>query len=169
MVLQLPGWCPLQQLSRSPHDDLLSDSECHWRIVYNSIEQILSEGKSPVVLSNFECLLGTAWLSDSVMADMIDCLKRGIPQPVCVCVCVYVCVCGVCIGIYIYYIYICMYVNIYGIHICMHVNNNIYRPTSTSELHLMESNCPENLRPTSTSKYWAWRQYPTLTRCPSCV
>jgi len=82
MVLQLPGWCPLQQLSRSPHDDLLSDSECHWRIVYNSIEQILSEGKSPVVLSNFECLLGTAWLSDSVMADMIDCLKRGIPQPV---------------------------------------------------------------------------------------
>ena len=60
-------------------------------------------------------------------------------------------------------------VNIYGIHICMHVNNNIYRPTSTSELHLMESNCPENLRPPSTSKYWAWRQYPTLTRCPSCV
>ena len=76
MVLQLPGWCPLQQLSRSPHDDLLSDGECHWRIVYNSIEQILSEGKSPVVLSNFECLLGTAWLSDSVMADMIDWVER---------------------------------------------------------------------------------------------
>ena len=82
MVLQLPGWCPLQQLSRSPHDDLLSDGECHWQIVYDSIKQILSEGKSPVVLSNFECLLGTAWLSDAVMADMIDCLKRGIPQPV---------------------------------------------------------------------------------------
>jgi len=81
MVLQLPGCCPLQQLSRSPHDDLLSDGECHWQIVYDSIKQILSEGKSPVVLSNFECLLGTEWLSDSVMADMIDCLKRGIPQP----------------------------------------------------------------------------------------
>ena len=94
--------------------------------------------------------------------------SRG-QNKVCVCVCVYMCVCAVCVLVYIYYIYICMYVNIYGIHICMHVNNNIYRPTSTSELHLMESNCPENLRPPSTSKYWAWRQYPTLTRCPSCV
>ncbi len=82
MVLQLTGCCPLQQLSRSSHADLLSDGECHWRIVYDSIQQILSECNSPVVLSDFECLLGTEWLSDSVMAVMIDCLKRGIPQPV---------------------------------------------------------------------------------------
>jgi hypothetical protein len=33
-------------------------------------------------LSDFECLLGTEWLSDSVIAAMIDCFKRGIPQPV---------------------------------------------------------------------------------------
>jgi hypothetical protein len=82
MVLQLPGWCPLEQLSRSSHADLLSDGECHWRIVYNSIQQILSECKSSVALSDFECLLGTEWLSDSVIAVMIDCLKRGIPLPV---------------------------------------------------------------------------------------
>jgi hypothetical protein len=25
--------------------------------------------------------LGTEWLADSVIADMIDCLKRGIPKP----------------------------------------------------------------------------------------
>ncbi len=82
MVLQLPGCCPLQQLSRSLHADLLSDGECHWRIVYDSIQQILSECNSPVALSDFECLLGTEWLLDSVMAVMIDCLKRGIPQSV---------------------------------------------------------------------------------------
>ena len=82
MVLQLTGCCPLQQLSRSSDADFLSDCECHWRIVYNSIQQILSECKSPVALSDFECLLGTEWLSDSVIAVMIDCLKRGIPLPV---------------------------------------------------------------------------------------
>ena len=82
MVLQLPGCCPLEQLSRSLDADFLSDCECHWRIVYNSIQQILSECKSSVALSDFECLLGTEWLSDSVIAVMIDCLKRGIPLPV---------------------------------------------------------------------------------------
>ena len=49
--------------------------------MYDSIQQILLEHNSLVALSDFQSLLGTEWLEDSVIAAMIDCLKRGIPKP----------------------------------------------------------------------------------------
>ena len=81
MVLQLPECCPLEQLSKSTHAPYLDDNYFSWRVVYDSIQQILLEHNSLVALSDFQSLLGTEWLEDSVIAAMIDCLKRGIPKP----------------------------------------------------------------------------------------
>jgi hypothetical protein len=49
--------------------------------VYDNIQQILVEHISRAALSDFQSLLGTEWLADSVIAALIDCMKRGIPKP----------------------------------------------------------------------------------------
>ena len=81
MPLQLPECCPLEQLSQSKHARYLHDNDFSWRIVYDNIQQILLEHSSRASLSDFQSLLGTEWLEDSVIAALIDCMKRGIPEP----------------------------------------------------------------------------------------
>lgn len=81
MLLQLPEYCPLEQLSKSKHAPYLDDNDFSWQIVYANIQQILVEHISRAALSDFQSLLGTEWLADSVIAALIDCIKRGIPKP----------------------------------------------------------------------------------------
>ena len=81
MLLQLPDYCPLQQLSNSKHADCMVDDDFPWCIVYKNVQQILAEHSSQAPLSDFQSLLGTEWLEDSVIAALIDCIKRGIPMP----------------------------------------------------------------------------------------
>lgn len=81
MLLQLPEYCPLEQLSKSKHAPYLDDNDFSWQIVYANIQQILVEHISRAALSDFQSLLGTEWLADSVIAALIDCMKRGIPKP----------------------------------------------------------------------------------------
>jgi hypothetical protein len=57
------------------------DGDFPWSIVYNNVEQILAEHSSQAPLTDFHSLLGTEWLKDSVIAALIDCMKRGIPMP----------------------------------------------------------------------------------------
>jgi hypothetical protein len=59
----------------------LHDNDFSWRILYDKIQQILLEHSSRASLSDFQSLLGTEWLADSVIAALIDCMKRGIPEP----------------------------------------------------------------------------------------
>ena len=81
MLLQLPDYCPLEQLSQSKHALCMVDGDFPWSIVYNNVEQILAEHSSQAPLTDFHSLLGTEWLKDSVIAALIDCMKRGIPKP----------------------------------------------------------------------------------------
>jgi hypothetical protein len=57
------------------------DGDFPWNIVYDNVEQILAEHSSQAPLTDFHSLLGTEWLKDSVIAALIDCMKRGIPKP----------------------------------------------------------------------------------------
>jgi len=43
MLLQLPDYCPLEQLSQSKHALCMVDGDFPWSIVYNNVEQILAE------------------------------------------------------------------------------------------------------------------------------
>ena len=43
MLLQLPEYCPLEQLSKSKHAPYLDDNDFSWQIVYDNIQQILVE------------------------------------------------------------------------------------------------------------------------------
>jgi hypothetical protein len=52
-----------------------------WGIVYKKVQQILAEHSSQAPLSDFQSLLGTEWLEDSVITALINCMKRGIPMP----------------------------------------------------------------------------------------
>jgi len=81
MLLQLPDYCPLEQLSQSKHALCMVDGDFPWNIVYDNVEQILAEHSSQAPLTDFHSLLGTEWLKDSVIAALIDCMKRGIPKP----------------------------------------------------------------------------------------
>jgi hypothetical protein len=65
----------------SKHALYMVDNDFPWRIVYDNVQQILAEHSSRAALSDFLSLLGTEWLEDSVIAALIDCMKRGIPMP----------------------------------------------------------------------------------------
>jgi len=80
-ILQLPDECPLQQLLTSKHAECMVDDDFPWRNVSDNIQQILLQHSSRASLSDFQSLLGTRWLEDSVIAALIDCMKRGIPMP----------------------------------------------------------------------------------------
>jgi hypothetical protein len=57
------------------------DDDFPWGIVYKKVQQILAEHSSQAPLSDFQSLLGTEWLEDSVIVALIDCMKRGMPMP----------------------------------------------------------------------------------------